>query len=218
LDDEEAVVAEDRGLTGKGALSTALRSASPAPPLAAGASKWKVNVSSTPQKVEGAKTAAASPGVFSKLFGSPSSSTSTPKIKGMPKDEADDEDWQSMTNSIITRKAPSASAAALAPSPNEEEDKVIKSPVAPEEEAGAPILTLKDLNKFRGRVEGAGSPSGDTPPVPILPTPGQSQFVSHRDNLKLLESRRIQKEKRDEKKGSNTYLSKVKAGSAATPF
>lgn len=212
LDEEEAVIAEDRGLTGKGALSTALRGASPAPPQAAGASKWK----SLKAPCREAKPAAESPGFIAKLFGSPSSSTSALKIKSMPKDDGEEEEWQSMTNTIITRRVPSASAAALPPSPREEEDKVVKSPVLSEEVGtGGPILTLKDLGKFRGRVfEGAGSPSG-TPPVPVLPTPGQSQFVSHRDNLKQLESRRIQKEKRDEKKGtSNTYLSKVKASSA----
>jgi hypothetical protein len=82
---------------------------------------------------------------------------------------------------------------------------------------GLPILTLTDVSRYASKKK--NDKDHDAAAVPVLPTPGEGGFVSFRDNLKLLEQRRLQEAKRASKNegsilGKSGY--QVKSSSSAS--
>jgi hypothetical protein len=135
----------------------------------------------------------------------------------------DGDDWTSLTKTIVKKPLSDLAEAARAPSPASVEDEAkdpaeeggkklrknrltransVESDKGTKASGGAamPILTLSDMNRFAIKKKDAGSQQ-HAAAVPALPTPGEGGFVSHRDNLKLLEMRRVEEAKRAAQSG-----------------
>ena len=244
-----------QGLTGKGALLAALKSAqSPSSMSTKGGlppqRRWGGTVSindpnAARQEEETKKSGGGVFGAISSLFGGGSSQANQLDANsGAGSDDPDD--WVSMTATIV-RKPPKeallAGADGRASPSMEEESKT--GPAAEADEGGRgrfrrnkrgptmdqaddgagnvggrgglPILTLTDVSRYASKKK--NDKDHDAAAVPVLPTPGEGGFVSFRDNLKLLEQRRLQEAKRASKNegsilGKSGY--QVKSSSSAS--
>ena len=244
-----------QGLTGKGALLAALKSAqSPSSVSTKGGlpqqRRWAGTVSikdpnAARQEEETKKSGGGVFGAISSLFGGGSSQANQHDASS---GDNDPDDWVSMTATIV-RKPPKEALLAGTngrASPSlEEESKTVPAAEAeegargrfrrnkrgptmdqdqPDDDAGnaggrggPPILTLTDVSRYASKKK--NDKDHDAAAVLVLPTPGEGGFVSFRDNLKLLEQRRLQEAKRASKNegsilGKSGY--QVKSSSSAS--
>lgn len=176
---------------------------------------------SSPSAADDKKTTGGATGMFgaiTSLFSSRKPSVESASAAGLDADAGrSKDDWTSLAKTVIKKPlADLADAGRTSPPPPPDDE--AKSPdgskplrknklnrtASMQQQGGAessasalPILTLSDVSRYAvKKKDGMGADGGVHAAVPSLPTPGEGGFVSFRDNLKLLEMRRLQEAKK----------------------